>query len=386
MALSSACSGRKADRQPALRSPTKEKNRNAGVLRPRTEYTGVSEAEPPWVRWVDGADRTRGNAGRHEFRPEWFRPGDRTIPPQTPSKGIARLHTHISLLTPIRVYRDKNFLKRSPGRHEAQDNIDRRYDCKMSKDPSAEQLLEDVVAMARTAGDATLEWFQNPDLDVVVKADGTPVTVADRTAEQTIRKAIADRYPGDGIVGEEEGATEGSGRRRWIIDPIDGTQAFVRGVPLYSTLVAVEDQDGVAAGAIHLPALGETVFAGRGLGCFHNGTKTEVSTRSELSEFVLSASGYGYLPKDMLDRLHASPMRLRTWGDGYGYFLVATGRIEVMIDPIVFVWDVAPVSIIIQEAGGVFTDFSGQAEYGSGNAVASNGTRHDEILHIVTGL
>ncbi len=255
----------------------------------------------------------------------------------------------------------------------------------MSQDPSIDQLLEDAVAMAKAAGDATLDWFQKPDLEVVAKADGSPVTIADRTAEQTIRQAISDRYPDDGIVGEEEGTTEGSGRRRWIIDPIDGTQAFVRGVPLYSTLVAVEDGDGIAAGVIHLPALDETVFAGRGLGCFHNGAKTEVSTRSDLHEFVLSASGYGYLPKDMLDRLHESPMRLRTWGDGYGYALVATGRIEVMIDPIVFVWDLAPVSIIIPEAGGIFTDFSGHGEYSSGNAIASNGTRHQEILQIVTG-
>ncbi len=256
----------------------------------------------------------------------------------------------------------------------------------MATSPSIDQLVHDVVDLARTAGDATLEWFQRPDAhEIETKADGSPVTVADRTAEHMIREALTERYPDDGILGEEEGATEGSGERRWIIDPIDGTQAFVRGVPLYSTLVAVEDEEGVAAGAIHLPALGETVFAGRGLGCFHNGNPTKVSRVGDLDEFVFSASGYGYVPKDMLDRLHASPMRLRTWGDAYGYALVATGRIEAMADPIIATWDVAPMMVIIPEAGGVFTDFTGHAGHSSGNALATNGIRHAEVLEILTG-
>jgi len=256
----------------------------------------------------------------------------------------------------------------------------------MATSPPIEQLVDDVVALARTAGDATLEWFQRPDdQQIETKADGSPVTVADRTAERMIRDMLADRHPDDAIIGEEEGTTGGSSGRRWIIDPIDGTQAFVRGVPLYSTLVAVEDADGVVAGAIHLPALGETVFAGRGLGCFHDGSPTKVSSVSELDEFVFSASGYGYVPKDMLDRLHASPMRLRTWGDAYGYALVATGRIEAMADPIVAVWDLAPMMVIIPEAGGVFTDFTGRHTHSSGNALATNGVCHGDVLEIVTG-
>lgn len=251
--------------------------------------------------------------------------------------------------------------------------------------PSVQQLLDDAVAVATAAGQATLRWFQRTDLEVVSKSDGSPVTEADRAAERMIREALATRYPDDSIVGEEEGDTDGSGERRWIVDPIDGTQAFVRGVPLYSTLVAVEDAEGVAAGAIHLPALDETVFAGRGLGCFHNGAPTRVSTVTDIDQFVFSASGYGYMPNDMLNRLHASPMRLRTWGDGYGYALVATGRIEAMVDPIVSIWDLAPMMVIIPEAGGVFTDFEGDATYSSGNALATNGVAHDQILRIVTG-
>ena len=256
----------------------------------------------------------------------------------------------------------------------------------MATSRSPEQLLDDVVDLARTAGDSTLEWFQRPDVQQIeTKADGSPVTVADRTAERMIREALHQRYPDDAILGEEEGVTEGSGERRWIIDPIDGTQAFVRGVPLYSTLVAVEDDEGMVAGAIHLPALGETVFAGRGLGCFHNGNPTKVSQVSGLDEFVFSASGYGYFPKDMLDRLHASTMRLRTWGDAYGYALVATGRIEAMADPIIEIWDVAPMMVIIPEAGGVFTDLTGDVTHSSGNALATNGLRHNDVLGIVSG-
>ena len=255
----------------------------------------------------------------------------------------------------------------------------------MMASPSIDQLLGDVVDLARAAGDATLGWFQRPDLDVVTKADGSPVTVADRTAERMIRDTLAERYPDDGILGEEEGVTAGSSGRRWIIDPIDGTKAFVRGVPLYSTLVAVEDRDGVVAGAIHLPALGETVFAGRGLGCFHDGNPTKVSSVSSLDEFVFSASGYDYFPEDMLDRLHASPMHLRTWGDAYGYALVATGRIEAMMDPIVHIWDLAPMMVIIPEAGGVFGDLAGRHSYSSGNALATNGVHHDAVLEIVAG-
>ncbi len=255
----------------------------------------------------------------------------------------------------------------------------------MTVSPSITQLLDDVVDLARTAGDATLEWFQRPDLDVVAKADGSPVTVADRTAERTIRETLAQRYPNDAILGEEEGTSEGSSGRRWIIDPIDGTKAFVRGVPLYSTLVAVEDADGVAAGAIHLPALGETVFAGRGLGCFHDGNPTKVSSVSSLDEFVFSASGYDYFREDVLNRLRTSPMHLRTWGDAYGYALVATGRIEAMMDPIVCVWDLAPMMVIIPEAGGTFSDLAGHATHSSGNALATNGVRHEEILKIIAG-
>ncbi len=255
----------------------------------------------------------------------------------------------------------------------------------MTSSVPIEQLLDDVVDLARVAGDATLAWFQRTDLDVVSKADGSPVTAADRAAERMIREALAERYPDDGILGEEEGTTGGTTGRRWIIDPIDGTKAFVRGVPLYSTLVAVEGPDGVLAGAIHLPALGETGYAGRGLGCFHDGSPARVSEVSSLDEFVFSASGYDYVDGDVLTRLHASPMHLRTWGEAYGYALVATGRIEAMMDPIVHVWDLAPMMVIVPEAGGTFTDFDGRASYGSGNALATNGVRHDEVLAIVTG-
>ena len=249
--------------------------------------------------------------------------------------------------------------------------------------PTPASLVEDVVDLARNAGDATLRWFRSPRLEIDEKADGTPVTAADRAAERIIREELAHRFPDDRILGEEEGATGVGGARRWIIDPIDGTLSFVHGVPLYATLVAVEDESGIVAGAIHHPALEETVWAGRGLGAFHNATPCRVSDNDRLDIAVLSTSDFTAMPLPMLQAVHASPFLLRTWGDAYGYTLVATGRMEVMVDPIVNVWDVAPMAVIIPEAGGRLTSIGGGAGYDSGSAVGSNGLLHDQVLDLL---
>ena len=132
--------------------------------------------------------------------------------------------------------------------------------------PVDEATLDRAVAMARTAGDLTLQWFRSSDLAVDRKDDGTPVTAADRAAERHLRELLAADFPDDGILGEEEAPVDSRSGRRWIIDPIDGTKAFTCGVPLYSTLLALEDEHGIAVGVVHLPALAETVWAGRGLG------------------------------------------------------------------------------------------------------------------------
>jgi histidinol phosphatase-like enzyme (inositol monophosphatase family) len=246
-------------------------------------------------------------------------------------------------------------------------------------------LLDDVVAIAREAGESTLRWFRADDLAVERKADGTPVTAADRAAEALVRRRIAEGYPDDGVVGEEEAPTPGTSGRRWIVDPIDGTKAFTRGVPLYTTLLAVEDAHGVAAGAIVVPALGEAVWAGRGLGCWHDGRPCRVSTTASFDEAYLTASSYSHWPEDMLLAVRRSGMETRTWGDGYGYLLVATGRMDVMVDPVVEPYDVAAMPVVLAEAGGRFTDLAGRDRFDGGSGVATNGVLHDDVLALLRG-
>jgi histidinol phosphatase-like enzyme (inositol monophosphatase family) len=245
-------------------------------------------------------------------------------------------------------------------------------------------LLEEVVELAREAGDLTLGWFRQAGLAVDVKADRTPVTEADRAAERLVREALARRHPDDGIIGEEEGSVTGRSGRSWVIDPIDGTYGFIHGVPLYSTLLAVLDEHGPVAGAIHLPALSETVFAARGLGCFTgDGTPCRVNDRPGLLGAAVMSSGVGHWPPGTLDAVQASGATVRTWGDGYGYALVATGRVEAMVDPIVSIWDLAPMPVIIGEAGGRFTTLDGRVDLQGGSGVATNGVVHDELLAVL---
>jgi histidinol phosphatase-like enzyme (inositol monophosphatase family) len=256
----------------------------------------------------------------------------------------------------------------------------------MATSPPADQaLLDEAVALARMAGDFTLSYFRSSELIVEAKRDGTPVTEADRGAERLLRAELARRHPGDGIYGEEEGETAGHTGQRWIIDPVDGTQAFTRGVPLYVNLLAVEDEYGIAAGVINIPALAETVWAGRGLGCFCNGVRAHVSSQAELSASYVCSSGYDYWDEEPLLRLRRSGLRMRTWGDGYGYALVATGRVEAMVDPVAALYDLAPMPVIVGEAGGRFTDFTGRNDIAGGNGLATNGAIHEALLAVLTG-
>lgn len=247
-------------------------------------------------------------------------------------------------------------------------------------------LLDVAVELATAAGLLTLEWFRSSSLEVVRKADGTPVTQADQAAERFLRQQIAERFPTDAIVGEEEDDVPGTSGRTWILDPIDGTKAFTHGVPLYTNLVAVNDGQGPAVGVINMPALGEIVYAGRGLGCFVNGEPTRVSDRTRIEGSYLTSCGFDYWSDEMLAVARDSGAALRTWGDGYGYALVATGRVEAMCDPEVALWDVAPMPVILAEAGGRFTDLDGVADPGRGTGLASNGHLHDAWLDRLRGL
>lgn len=246
-------------------------------------------------------------------------------------------------------------------------------------------LLDEAVDLLRRAGELTLKWFRSATLEIERKGDGTPVTAADKAAERFLREEIIRRYPEDGIIGEEEASREGNSGRTWIVDPIDGTKAFTHGVPLYCNLLAVNDEEGPAIGVINLPALGETVYAGRGLGCFDNGRPAEVSSRNRLAGAYLSSCGFDYWDDDLLLRVKRTGSVLRTWGDGYGYALVATGRIDAMVDPEVAVWDVAPMPVILSEAGGRFTDWDGTDAIDRGTGLATNGVLHDEVRALLTG-
>ena len=244
-------------------------------------------------------------------------------------------------------------------------------------------LLDLAVALAQRAGNLTLQWFRRDDLAVAHKADGSPVTAADRASERLIREELARTRPDDRIVGEEEGELPGTSGTSWYIDPLDGTKAFTHGVPLYSTLLAAADEHGPAVGVIHLPALGETVYAGRGRGCFCNGRPARVSATAETKGAYLTTSGFDYWPDAALRAVKGSGLVMRTWGDAYGYALVATGRADVMVDPIAAIWDLAPMSVILPEAGGRFTDLSGAARPDGGSGVASNGLLHEAVLPLL---
>jgi histidinol-phosphatase len=261
-----------------------------------------------------------------------------------------------------------------------------------------DERLQFAVQIAREAGDGTLRYFRRTDLAVERKTDSSPVTVADRSAEELLRQRIAQQFPEDAILGEELGEKAGRSGFQWVLDPIDGTKSFIHGVPLYTTLVAVLEQDEPRIGVIHAPALGETVYAAKGSGCWYicgSATKPQaarVSTVATLSEALLLTSeveGFrlrgGGDATDTFMLLQRTARVVRTWGDGYGYLMVATGRAEVMIDPIMNLWDAAPLLPIIEEAGGHLSDWKGNATVRAGEALATNGLVNREVLGIVSG-
>ncbi|MET0490904.1 MAG: inositol monophosphatase family protein, partial [Acidimicrobiales bacterium] len=237
--------------------------------------------------------------------------------------------------------------------------------------------------LARAAGDRTLAWFRRPDLQVDTKADLTPVTEADRDAERYLRAELGRRHPADAILGEEEGEQDGTSGRRWVIDPIDGTKAFTHGVPLYSTLLAALDEHGPLLGVICLPALPETVWAGRGLGCFLDGEPCHVSEHATVEGAYVTASALRNWPAGALDATHGAGAFVRTWGDAYGYALVATGRVEAMVDHQAAIWDIAPMPVIIGEAGGRMSDLAGADSITSDSGLATNGLLHDDLLALL---
>ncbi|HEX6184865.1 MAG TPA: inositol monophosphatase family protein [Pyrinomonadaceae bacterium] len=248
------------------------------------------------------------------------------------------------------------------------------------------ELLDFGVSAAREAGEVTLRYFKRK-FETRLKGKDNFVTQADLEAEELLRRRIAERYPEDSIVGEEGGESAGTTGRRWILDPIDGTYSFVHGVPFYGVLLGVEIEDEPAVGVINLPALGEIIYAARGLGCFWNGEPARVSRTEKLEDALLLSTDFGSCARHgfgaAADELQRRAAQRRTWGDCYGYALVATGRADVMLDPVLNVWDCAALLPVLEEAGGTFTDWQGQRSINSGNGVATNGELYSEVMQII---
>ncbi len=226
--------------------------------------------------------------------------------------------------------------------------------------------------------------FRARDLVVETKPDLTPVSEADRAAESVLRARIEAEHPGDGVVGEEYGETEGSGGRRWILDPIDGTKSYVRGIPAWGTLIALERDDEIVVGVVSAPALRRRWWASRGAGAFADGEPIRVSGVRSLEDALFC---YTSMPPfaehglgDQFDALASRCWEARGFGDYWAHVLVAEGSADLAVEPIMNLWDNAALQVIVEEAGGRFTDLEGRPRSDGGNAVTTNGLLHDAVL------
>jgi histidinol-phosphatase len=248
-----------------------------------------------------------------------------------------------------------------------------------------------ALEAALEAGRHTLRYFRQAELAVEQKADASPVTIADREAELLLRERIAAAFPDDAILGEEFPERPGTSGYRWILDPVDGTKSFIHGVPLYGTMVAVEHGGRSILGVVYVPSMDECVYAEAGHGAWHQlGLEpvrpARVSRTATIAESLFVTSEVAnFRDKDRLDaylRLDEACRLSRTWGDCFGYLLVATGRAEVMIDPVMNLWDAAALQPILEEAGGTFTNWQGERTIYDGEGIATNGLVLKEVLEI----
>jgi histidinol-phosphatase len=245
---------------------------------------------------------------------------------------------------------------------------------------------EVAIETARAAGQLALRYF-DANINVEWKADHSPVTVADRESEALLRTTLLTRFPGDGFLGEESGDTPGSTGYRWIIDPIDGTRSYVRGVPLWATLVGLEYKGEQIAGVAEVPALGQTYRALRGEGAYRNDRRIHVSDVTEMAKAHLFYSSVSWFvkagrQKTFLD-LAAQTERQRGYGDFYGFVLVAQGAGDIMLEHGCHIWDLAALQVIVEEAGGRMTDWRGERNIAHSDVVASNGRLHDAALNLL---
>ena len=250
---------------------------------------------------------------------------------------------------------------------------------------------EFALKMAREMGAVTLRFFDRPDLDVERKSDGTPFTKADRNAEELARKLIAENFTNDAILGEELPCREGNSGWKWILDPIDGTKSFIHGIPFYSNLIGILKDDEPVAGVVWVPALNRGVWAAKGKGAWEVvGEETRPAHVSKINKMedalFLTTDAYDFdkVGREMAyDVLEAKCKLTRTWGDAYGYYLVATGRAEIMIDPYFEIWDAAPLKTILEEAGGFFGSWSGVPTIEGREGCATNAEIKDDVVEIL---
>jgi myo-inositol-1(or 4)-monophosphatase len=249
-----------------------------------------------------------------------------------------------------------------------------------------EEYFDFTTELAFRAGRLTLGYYQTgirPDY----KADDTPVTAADRAAEELIRGEIERNYPDHTILGEEFGESDEQSKSfRWIIDPIDGTKSFMRGVPLYGVLIGLEIEGIVRVGAAYFPALDEMLCAADGLGCWWNGRRARVSQVASFERACICFTTYKNINRrrpGLFDALSETAYMLRGWSDAYGYLLVATGRVEAMLDPNMNPWDCGPFPVIFREAGGFFGSWQGEEGHLHGEALACNAALKPEILEFI---
>lgn len=254
--------------------------------------------------------------------------------------------------------------------------------------PDWRSRYEQAITITRESARIAMRYFDTP-LNVETKGDDSPVTIADRETEQALRHHLQAAFPNDGFLGEEYGDTPGSTGYRWILDPIDGTRSFVRGIPTWATLVGLEYKGEMIAGVVEAAPFGHTYHALRGEGAYRNDRRLRVSDESDLKKALVFYSGLSWFveagkEREFLNLIRASD-RQRGYGDWYGFLLVAQGSGEVMVDQGVHAWDVAGILPVVEEAGGKMTAWSGKFDLHAPDVVASNGKLHDEVLAILNG-
>jgi histidinol-phosphatase len=247
-------------------------------------------------------------------------------------------------------------------------------------------MIQTAIQAARSAGELAYRFFKTQP-KIKYKPDNSPVTRADIEAEKLIRKIISKKFPDHGIIGEELKAVNPNARYVWVIDPIDGTRSYVRGLPMWATLLALLENDKPIIGISFSPATDEFFVAQKGKGTYLNGKRTKVTKIKDIKSSFMAHGSIHYFAKigklDQLVKLCENTLGHRGFGDAFGYNLLTSGKVDFLIEANAAIHDLAAPSILVQEAGGKFTDFSGKFSLTSGNGVATNGLLHNQVLKIL---